>query len=208
MDDATAQALGDLVKAPPAPAPVEGPARKLVKKWQVDELLQQVDKATATANLKRGRAVFTQALCYKCHRFRGQGGITGPDLTGVAGRFNNRNLLESLLEPNKVVSDQYATSTFVLADGRTVSGRVVNLSGNRIMVMTDMLNPGRPASVNRDQVDEVLPSTTSLMPTGLLDTFTAAEVLDLIAYLRSGGKRSNATLKAAARASKGVSGGD
>ena len=208
LDDATAQALGDLVKAPPAPAPVEGPARKLVKKWQVDELLQQVDKATATANLKRGRAVFTQALCYKCHRFRGQGGITGPDLTGVAGRFNNRNLLESLLEPNKVVSDQYATSTFVLADGRTVSGRVVNLSGNRIMVMTDMLNPGRPASVNRDQVDEVLPSTTSLMPTGLLDTFTAAEVLDLIAYLRSGGKRSNATLKAAARASKGVSGGD
>jgi putative heme-binding domain-containing protein len=208
LDDATAQALGDLVKAPPAPAPVEGPARKLVKKWQVDELLQQVDKATATANLKRGRAVFTQALCYKCHRFRGQGGITGPDLTGVAGRFNNRNLLESLLEPNKVVSDQYATSTFVLADGRTVSGRVVNLSGNRIMVMTDMLNPGRPASVNRDQVDEVLPSTTSLMPTGLLDTFTAAEVLDLIAYLRSGGKRSNATLKAAARVSNGVSGGD
>ena len=208
LDDATAQALGDLVKAPPAPAPVEGPARKLVKKWQVDELLRQLETASSNANLKRGRAVFTQALCYKCHRFQGQGGITGPDLTGVAGRFNNRNLLESLLEPNKVVSDQYATSTFVLADGRTVSGRVVNLSGNRIMVMTDMLNPGSPASVNREQVEEVLPSATSLMPTGLLDTFTAAEVVDLVAYLRSGGKQSAKTLKAAVRKSKVVSGAD
>ena len=197
LDDATALALGDLVKAPPAPAPVTGPPRKLVKKWQVGDLLEQLENPGFRADLKRGRTVFTQALCYKCHRFQGQGGITGPDLTGVAGRFNNRNLLESLLEPNKVISDQYATSTFVLSDGRTVLGRVVNLSGKQIMVMTDMLNPGSPTSVNRDQVEEVVPSATSLMPTGLLDTFTAAEVLDLMAYLRSGGKQVAGAFKSA-----------
>lgn len=48
-------------------------------------------------------------MCTKCHRFQRQGGMAGPDLTGVARRFDDRALLEAILEPSRVVSDQDAT---------------------------------------------------------------------------------------------------
>ena len=199
LDEATLEALGDLVQDPPSLKTTVGPPREQVNQWQVGDLLEQLENNPSQGDAKQGKKVFSQALCYKCHRFQGEGGITGPDLTGVTRRFNHRNLLESLLEPNKVISDQYATSTFVLTDGRTVSGRVVNLSTTRISIMTDMLNPGSPTTVDEEQIEEVLPSPTSLMPSGLLDTFTAAEIIDLLAYLQSGGKQDSGTLQSAIR---------
>ena len=131
--------------------------------------------------------MFAAAACYKCHRVRGEGGSVGPDLTGAGRRFNAQNLLESLIEPSKVISDQYQATTFVLDTGKTITGRVVNLSGKNILVSENMLDPGRLTAVNRDLVERVIPSKTSLMPTGLLDTLNREEILDLIAFLQSGG---------------------
>ena len=91
----------------------------------------------------------------------------GPDLTGVGRRFNAKDLLESMINPNKVISDQYQSTIFILDNGKTVTGRVVNLKGNELRVMTDMLNPGEKISVKRNQVEEMLPSPTSMMPTGV-----------------------------------------
>ena len=76
---------------------------------------------------------------------------------------------------------------FVLDNGKTVIGRVANLSGQNIMVMTNMLEPGNFTAVRRDTIEEVIPSKTSLMPEGLLNTLTRNEILDLVAYIRSGG---------------------
>ena len=127
------------------------------------------------------------AACFKCHRFAGQGGIVGPDLTAAARRFNNKDLLDSMTLPSRTVSDQYQASTFVLANGKTIVGRVANLSGENIMVITNMLEPGKLTAVRRSEIDEVVPSKTSMMPEGLLDTLSKEEVLDLIAYLISAG---------------------
>ena len=120
-------------------------------------------------------------------RFRGQGGIVGPDLTAAARRFNNKDLLDSMTVPSRTVSDQYQASMFVLDNGKTVIGRVANLSGQNILVMTNMLEPGNFTAVRRDTIEEVIPSKTSLMPEGLLNTLTRNEILDLVAYIRSGG---------------------
>lgn len=162
-------------------------ARPVVRKWTVSELLPAVDQNSGERDFENGRRMFTVTACYKCHRFAGAGGIVGPDLTGAGRRFNNRNLLEAIIEPSKVISDQYQATTFVLESGKAVTGRVANLSGNRIMVIEDMLNPGRMTGVEVDQIEEKLLSETSMMPSGLLDTLTQREALDLIAYLKSGG---------------------
>jgi putative heme-binding domain-containing protein len=111
-------------------------------------------------------------------------------LTGVAGRFNQHDLLEAIVEPSKVISDQYQATQFVLADGRTVTGRVVNLSDRGISIMTNMLEPDGQINVERNDVEEILPSPISMMPTGLLDTFDKEEILDLFAYMQAGGARS------------------
>lgn len=168
--------------------PVEkGPPRAIVKKWTVDELLNATNNDQGQRSFERGRKMFAVASCFKCHRFAGEGGTIGPDLTGAGGRFNAQNLLESIIEPSKVISDQYASTMFILDDGRVINGRVINLSGKNLRVLTDMTNPSNLTSIDQDTVEEMLPSKSSMMPTGLVDTLTKEEALDLLAFLRSGG---------------------
>jgi putative heme-binding domain-containing protein len=182
-------ALASVLEPPTRAADAPPPAadRPIVREWTVGELAPGIDQALRGRDFQRGRQLFAAASCFKCHRFAGEGGIIGPDVTGVGNRFTNEYLLESLIEPSKTVSDQYQASVFVLRDGRTIVGKVANLNGDNLMVITDMLEPGRLTSVNRRQIEEQRASPVSMMPSGLLNTLSRDEILDLLAYLRSGG---------------------
>ncbi|HCK52377.1 MAG TPA: heme-binding protein [Planctomycetaceae bacterium] len=182
---ALAKTLAAVVK-PNSVAP-DATKRKFVRKWTTDSLLPALAQPLTGRNFEKGQQLFAAASCFKCHRFRGQGGIVGPDLTAASRRFNNKDLLDSMTIPSRTISDQYQASMFVLSNGKTVIGRVANLSGQNIMVMTNMLEPGKFTAVQRDTIEEVIPSKTSLMPEGLLNTLTRDEILDLVAYIRSGG---------------------
>ncbi len=161
--------------------------REVVKKWTVKELLPVLQTKKTGRDFENGRRMFAQGACFKCHRFAGEGGIVGPVLDAVGRRFNDKDMLESLLEPSKTISDQYQATTFVLETGKAVTGRIANLSGKNYLVSENMLDPGRFTAVNRDEIEEMIPSPLSPMPKGLLDTLTEEEILDLIAYLKSGG---------------------
>ena len=180
--------LADVMNPPKQPqeAATETP-RQLVQEWKVDDLLDAVADTSHVPNFQQGREVFAAAQCYKCHRMGVQGGILGPDLTGAGGRFNHRDLLVSIIEPNKVISDQYAATQFLTDDGKIVVGRIVNMNGDQLKVMTNMLDPSSLTVVKRGDVEEALPAKNSMMPAGLLDTFSAEEIADLVAYLRAGG---------------------
>jgi putative heme-binding domain-containing protein len=110
--------------------------------------------------------------------------MVGPDLTGAARRFNRRDLLEAIVEPNRVVSDQYRTSRIALKDGRVLIGKIKDQSGNSLVLTTDPLSPADLLQVARDEVDEIAWSGTSTMPESLLDSFTGEEIADLLAFLR------------------------
>src|SRR5262249_35082964 len=131
----------------------------------------------------RGREVFTAALCYRCHRFEGQGGLVGPDLTGAARRFNARDLLEAIVEPSRVISDQYRVSRIAVQDGRVLTGKVKDISGNTLVLMKDPLSPADLLMVARDSIEEIAWSDSSMMPEGLLDSFTERDIIDLLAFL-------------------------
>ncbi len=145
-------------------------------------------------NFDRGRKLFGEAKCFACHRFANEGGSLGPDLTMAAGRFSARDLLESILDPSKEISDQYA-AVVIRTDAQTYVGRIVNLHGDTYQVMTDMLDPNKLTAINRKTVESIKPSKVSPMPEGLLDTFKEDEVLDLMAYLLSRGDRNHAMFK-------------
>jgi putative heme-binding domain-containing protein len=189
-----AEALKPILEAQPAAETATiAPPRPFVKKWTLDELLAKVDSGLKGRDYDHGRAMFAAANCFACHRFAGEGGSFGPDLSGLAGRFSVRDLLESVVDPSKVISDQYQAVVMRLKDGSVVTGRIINLSGDGMTVNTDMLNPGRggSASVRVSEVEEMQPSKTSMMPQGLLDTMNEDEVLDLLAFLLSRGDRSS-----------------
>lgn len=123
--------------------------------------------------------------------FRQPGRHQGPDLTGAAGRFSARDLLESIVDPNKTISDQYAAVVISTVDGKVVTGRIINLNGDNFILNTNMLDPNAHTSVNRSQIDEMMVSKVSMMPAGLLNTLNQDELLDLMAYLLSRGDRNH-----------------
>ena len=185
-------ALKTILEAKPATdAPQPAPPRPFVRQWKMEELVPLVQDKLRGRDFDHGRQMFGAANCFACHRFDNQGGAVGPDLTALSGRFSARDILESVVEPSKVISDQYAAVTILTLDGRVVTGRIVNLAGDAFRVSENMLDPGNLTSVDRKQIDEIVPSKLSMMPQGLLDTLNEEEVLDLMAYLLSRGDRNH-----------------
>jgi putative heme-binding domain-containing protein len=194
LDPATRQQLGLLVENLPEPRDplVDLNPRELVQEWTTEGLMEAVEAHSGPLDFERGRQMFTVAQCFKCHRFSGQGGISGPDLTGAGGRFSLADLLKAIVEPDAEISDQYQAMQYVTDDGRVVVGRVANLNQANLMIMTNMLDPQNFTVLSRDDIVAARPSPVSMMPGGLLNTLTAEEIADLLAYIRSGGNPQSA----------------
>ena len=134
---------------------------------------------------------FGEIGCFACPRFANEGGAAGPGLTGAGGRFSPRDLLESIIEPSKTLSDLYAPIVIRLNDGDSLTGQIVYLGTETVQVSTDMLNPGETTKVARKDIKSIETSKVSPMPTGLLNSLAEEEILDLVAYVLSGGKSDN-----------------
>ncbi|MBL8851768.1 MAG: DUF1080 domain-containing protein [Planctomycetaceae bacterium] len=168
-----------------------GPPREFVKEWTLEELETLLANGLHDRNFQHGREMFGVAKCFTCHRFDNEGGAMGPDLTSLAGRFSRRDVLDSVVNPDKVISDQYAAVQIITTEGRVIVGRIVNLGGETFSVNTNMLDPNAQVDVDRRFVEEMQPSAVSMMPKGLLNTLTADDILDLMAYLLSRGDSQN-----------------
>jgi putative heme-binding domain-containing protein len=194
MTDEEIQPLKDVIDAPvtteDASAPIE--ARPVVKEWTKAKVSALLEKKLAHRDFDRGKAMFAAANCYKCHRFDGDGGAVGPDLTVLSGRFSAQDILESVMEPDKVISDQYAAVTVVTTDGKTITGRISNFDGGKIVINTNMLEPTALVEIHPNEIEELETASVSMMPSGLLNTLNESELLDLFAFLLSRGDRNHA----------------
>lgn len=169
--------------------------RGFSREWKVDELARKAETGLKGRDFDRGRAMFGAVACFACHQFDGQGGIVGPDLTQAGGRFSARDLLESIIEPSKVISDQYGAVVITKTDGSTVTGRIANLSGDRVSLITNMFDPGSMESVDRKQIESQEASKVSMMPGGLINLLREDEIMDLLAYILSRGDAEHAMFK-------------
>lgn len=197
LTPAEAVALKPVLDAKPGAVKLpEDEPRPFVKAYTVAGLAPALEQGLKSGrNFDRGRALFAQAKCFGCHRYDNEGGSYGPDLSGVAGRFSPRDLLESVIDPSKEVSDQYQAVEIRTVDDRVFVGRIVNLNDNVVMVNTNMLDPGSTVNIRRESIDTMKPSKLSMMPAGLLDTLAEDEVLDLMAYMLSRGDRAGPMFK-------------
>ncbi|HEX3998990.1 MAG TPA: c-type cytochrome [Pirellulales bacterium] len=161
-----------------------GPPRKVVKAWTTADLQPLLNQVGRGRNFSRGKQLFTEAQCIACHRYGDQGGAIGPDLTAVATRFKRQDILESITEPSKVVSEQYMNTAIQTADGRVFVGRIVNETADKIVLRPDPLETAT-VTIPKSQVESRKLSKISPMPEGLINTFNKDEILDLLAYLES-----------------------
>ena len=158
--------------------------RPLVQDWTTAELLPLLDDTRADdETVRQGQQVFRDARCSQCHRIRGTGGVLGPNLTGLPGRLTPREILESIVEPNRVVSDQYMSTIFEKQDGTVITGRIVNLQHDGYLVQIDPYRPFARIVLPFDEVEQTSPAKSSPMPTGTLNTFTKSEIRALLSFL-------------------------
>lgn len=88
-------------------------------------------------NFANGQRTFSAARCVVCHRFGGDGGATGPDLTQAAGRFGLKDLSEAIIDPSKVVSDQYRGTAIATTGGQVHTGRIVGENKDSLSILVD-----------------------------------------------------------------------
>ena len=127
----------------------------------------------------RGRATFIKASCAACHD---GGRAMGPSLQGVAKRFSRDDLLTAVLQPSKDVSPRYRPTRVTTADDKVIIGMVIYDATDGLILQTNADTVIRIAGENIASKRVV---DVSLMPAGLLDKLTDAEVADLFAYLRA-----------------------
>jgi putative heme-binding domain-containing protein len=168
-------------KAYPHLPPPELPRDSHTDRWTYDELLSLLTgPEAASGQADRGAAVFAKAQCAKCHRYGDLGDGIGPDLSTVSRRFQTKEILESILFPSQVISDQYASKTLLLTDGRVVSGMVIPAGTDAVTVLQAS---GEQISIARGDIEQTTASSKSAMPDGLLNPLTLEEILDLFAFL-------------------------
>lgn len=155
--------------------------------WTLDELSQAASDSLKDRDFENGRQMFAASGCYACHRFGNQGGMTGPDLTSAGRRYSPHDLLDQVINPSKVINDQFSAVSVITDEGLAHTGVVVNLNGDEITLNTDLTDPNERVSINRNSIEELIVSKTSPMPVGLFNRMTKDEILDLIAYLISAG---------------------
>jgi putative heme-binding domain-containing protein len=173
-------------------APPEAPARAtpappvaagiFVQQWTASDLAPRRGELDGR-DLANGHRVFQAARCAECHRFGGDGGSTGPDLTGAGARYSAEDLLLAILEPSRDLTDQYQDTEVWTTDGIVHMGRVVEEDAEWLTLMPPPPNEADRIDVPQAEVKLRRPHPTSRMPAGLLDGFRREEVLDLLAHL-------------------------
>lgn len=192
MDAAVARQLLSVVRESGRAAPELEAALKLAgrltsrKSISPEERTRLLALSRNEASAESGEVIFRNVKlgCLKCHAIGGAGGKVGPDMVSLGGSAQPDYLLESLLNPNAKVKENYHTVVVATAEGKLLSGVQVKQSKQEVVLRTatDEL-----VSIARKDIEEIAQGV-SLMPEGLVDTLTDQELADLVLFLSELGR--------------------
>jgi putative heme-binding domain-containing protein len=172
------------------------PPRAFVKDWTMADLGERLKLAEQGRNFQRGEAMFAAATCKGCHQVGNNGTLLGPDLTSVSRRFGPQDILRSIIEPSLALDDKYRPTVVTTGDGRTITGVLVD-EDEHVLVLSPNVLAAETVRIAKTDIEERRLSAVSPMPVGLLSTLSEDEILDLLAYIVSGGNASHASFRAA-----------
>jgi len=132
---------------------------------------------------QRGRSIFfdsDRANCAACHTVRGEGHKFGPDLSDIGLRKKAPYILESIMDPSRIIVEGYQTVSFITERGRASSGVVIEETDDSLKVVQAN---GKPVVLYRDDLEEQTTSNKSIMPENLHELLSKEEIADLVAWL-------------------------
>ena len=135
-------------------------------------------ESSPPGDLRRGQEVFARN-CQQCHVLFGTGGKVGPDLTG-SDRGNIYYVLQNIIDPNAVIPNVFRSSTLETKDDRVITGILTKQDAAAITIATAT----ETLTIPKTDVQSLQESQLSLMPEGLIQSMSDADVRDLVAYLK------------------------
>lgn len=189
IDDEKPGAVLDLLEA--AGLRMEDSVKAGIEAWKArhaDSPLAEFDVCLEGGDFDRGKVLFlTHAAgqCAKCHRIGKDGGEAGPDLTALHKRSDKRYILESLIDPNKVVVPGYGIAMVTMTDGSSVGGVLVSEDEKNVVLKVSDGASGEMVekSFPRSDVAALNPPISAMPPMTYL--MKKQEIRDLIEYLSS-----------------------
>ncbi len=103
--------------------------------------------------------------------------------------------MENIVDPSKVISDQYDSHELVLKNGSTLLGRIIVEENGKVFVMTNPFAPNDQVAIDEKDIAKKGTRKVSMMPPGLINALNPDELLDLTAYLLSGGNAQDKMFK-------------
>jgi putative membrane-bound dehydrogenase-like protein len=135
---------------------------------------------------KSGEALFFDAKgigCVNCHAANGRGTANiGPDLTGLALKYDKAEIIRSVLEPSNRIATGYQPVLVATRDGKVVTG-VVRSETDAYLELADP--DAKVVRIAKPDIEERKIGDVSVMPPGLADSLSVVEFSDLISYLKS-----------------------
>ncbi|GAB3916833.1 c-type cytochrome [Larkinella terrae] len=177
----------------------KGPGRR----WTLENAVAAAGTELSGRNFDQGKKIYNAVLCSRCHAIQGSGGDIGPDLTQLGSRFTTKDMLEAIIDPNKTVSDQYASTIFYLKNGQSVLGRLLSEDKVNYTISQNPFAPDQTRKIPKKDVTSTKYSSESVMLPGLINALNPEELKDLLAYLKAGGNPQNDVYKGGSGAAKG-----
>lgn len=167
--------------------------RDLFERFQLPELrvkrlgsvVQPETILALSGDATRGKAIFFQetgVTCKNCHRIQQEGREIGPDLTTIGRKLSRVQLLESVLQPSKLIEPKYVTHLIETKDGQTLTGILLEKDEQQVVLKDAQ---GKVSRISTDLIEQLVAQQQSMMPDLLLRDLTAQQVADLLAYLAS-----------------------
>lgn len=157
------------------------PTASLLKPLAAPTTLAHVLPLVAQGDGKRGEQLFFApggAACFNCHRVGIRGINFGPELTGIGQRSDSRNIIESILEPNAVITEGFSTHQVETKDAE-YSGVLLEESG---LSLTLGLATGRRLTLAKKDITARRSLASSAMPS-FAELLTPQQCADLAAWL-------------------------
>ncbi len=150
------------------------------------EMKQLAARALREGDPARGEMVFRRKEigCVTCHAIGGVGGKVGPDLTSIGASAQADYLIESVFYPNRKIKEGFHSTLIETRDGEELSGILVRETGEQL-VLRDVTD--KEISIAKNNI-KTRAQGNSLMPSGLVDSLTPAQQLDLFRFLTELGK--------------------
>ncbi|MDX1927397.1 MAG: DUF6797 domain-containing protein [Pirellulaceae bacterium] len=151
-------------------------------------------EAMRDGDAARGAIVFFQPtmVCSKCHAVEASKSTgLGPVLTRDQEPLSNAAIVESILEPSKLIRKGFETASVITVDGKTYTGLLISHDERQTVLRESADNPAMLRTIKAADIEEFAVQPVSSMPVGQVNQLTSRQqVLDLIRYLveiRDGG---------------------